>query len=90
MSISVYVVGYMPADEEWQKYKAVWDACKEAVIDPPNEVWDYFDGEYPYDALGKITPLEDCVNDYDNGRGFDLDVSKIPKKIQFVRFYWER
>jgi len=41
--------GVQPVDEEWRKMKKVWDACKEADIDPPGDVHDYFEGQDPND-----------------------------------------
>ena len=50
--MSMHVVGFKPADEQWKKMKAAWDACKTAGVDPPQTVTEYFDGNDPGDAPG--------------------------------------
>jgi hypothetical protein len=47
MSVSMSVVGIKPPDEKWGRYKHIWDACKAAGVEPPDEISDYFENEDP-------------------------------------------
>jgi len=58
MSMSTSVVGFRLADDKWKKMKNIWDICKEAEIEPPNEVIKFFDNEYPGDEPGKEVNIE--------------------------------
>ena len=50
MSLRMDVVGLAQADEKHQKYIGIARLCKEADIDPPDEVLDYFgDSDKGYD-----------------------------------------
>ena len=89
MSMSTHVVGFRPADEQWNKMKAVWDAC-EAVAQPvPKGVENFFNGEPPGDKPGMEVPLGDALvqwkNDY--ASGYQVDVSQLPEGVRFIRFY---
>jgi len=90
MSMSMHVVGYMPADEQWIKMKSAWDACSAAGINPPDEVLDFFDESYPYDAPGKEVDLEGIsAKKWSNecSSGYEIDVELLPKNIRIMRFY---
>ena len=90
MSMSMNVVGYMPADENWNKMKAAWQACTEAGVSPPDAVSDFFGGEDPGGMPGKevwiqgagVKKLED-----ENREGYEVDITALPEGVRFVRFY---
>lgn len=89
MSMSTSVSGFRPPDEKWKKMKAIWDSCEKADIAVPDEVENFFDGGPP-DDLGVEIDLEhlDCCNPYgsDDGGGFEVKISKLPKDIKIIRF----
>lgn len=90
MSMSTHIKGFRPPDEQWKKMKEVWDACDRAGVDPPEEVSDFFNDEAP-DSTGVEIELENYegVKPY-NGEmeeGFQVDISKLPKDIKYIRFY---
>lgn len=89
MSMSMHVIGYQPADEQWKKMKAAWDACAAAGIDPPDEVIDFFDGENPGDSPGKEVDINNGVTGWQaEGRdGYEVDITALPPGVRFVRFY---
>ena len=90
MSMSMHVVGFKPADEQWKKMKAAWDACKSAGVDPPLEVHEYFDGDDPGDAPGiEVDILSKATRKWqdDSREGFDVDVSALPSGVRYIRFY---
>lgn len=90
MSMSTYVIGFHPPDAKWQQMKAVWDSCRSAGVDPPDEVLSFFDHEPPDDAGVKINLEEHaCCSKYgeDMTEGFEIDISKLPPNITKIRFY---
>ncbi len=86
MSMSTHVEGFVPADEEYAKMKAVWDACDSAGIEIPEDVFDFFDEVKPT-GLGMRIDLK--LEDYRNGEdeGFKLLVSDIPKNVKTILFF---
>jgi hypothetical protein len=86
MSISTTVIGFVPPDDKWRTMKAIWDSCKQAGIDAPEAVTDFFDDQEPDAAGVEIElPLEEWRNDY--AEGYELDVSKIPAHVKTIRFF---
>ena len=93
MGMSTHVVGIKPPDAEWRRMKKVWDACKEAGISAPGEVYEFFEGEAPDDVgvlvdedkLGKA--VEEYNSDSDPSSGFEVDLTKLPKDVKKIRFY---
>lgn len=91
MSMSTNVVGIVPPDDEWKKMKKIWDACKEAGIEPPKDVWAFFNDEYP-DAAGGIIEQEKlgkAVEEWSNESsvGFEVDLAMLPPHVKKLRFY---
>ena len=81
MSVDYMVEGIVPPDEDWKKMKKIWDACKEAGVRPPNEVYDYFDGNDP-DELGQVVDIKQKECD----RGYEVYLKDIPAKVKILRF----
>lgn len=92
MSMSTHAVGFKAPDGRWKAMKAVWDACKEARIDPPDDVDDYFNGEDP-EEQGVVVEIEetDCCKEWSDGErcasGFQIDLKKLPKDLTHIRVY---
>lgn len=86
MSMSTHVIGFAPPDEQWQKMKAIWDACEAAQIPVPDEVEDFFGGEAP-DPAGVVVDLP--LREWDGGdqQGYELDIAAIPPQVKIIRFY---
>lgn len=96
MGMSTYMVGFVPPDEQWEKYKKVWFACKEAGIEPPDDVYDYFKGEEPSEngmeisiKYSKVPEVKSALKEYrhDTREGYEVDLTKLPKNIKVLRFY---
>lgn len=75
-------------DKEYQLKLKILLTCKEADIDPPKEVDEYFGGngidcdpEYPLEV--KCSP-RDWGDEF--SEGFEIDVSEIPKGVKTIRF----
>lgn len=96
MSADAHVIGFKPPDEKWQKMKQVYEACRLARIDPPDEVLKFFNYEPPGDhgvrvdlaAPYTLKQSFDCITRIDkNGYdGYDVDLSKLPDDIKILRF----
>lgn len=89
MGMSSYIVGFRPADDEWNRMKMIWDSCKEADIDPPTEVEDFFDGEDPGDKPGVEINIDEAVKEWTNNdyaSGYEVEISKLPKGLKVLRF----
>ncbi len=52
MGISMNLVGFRPGDDLWKKMISIWDSCRELGIEPPEQVLEFFQGEYPADNSG--------------------------------------
>jgi hypothetical protein len=93
MSMSTWVIAFVPADQKWHNMKKVWDACKAAGIAIPVAVTNYFGSEEPDTngvevdedrliELGAATEFNDDMQD-----GFDIHIDKLPKDVKVVRVY---
>lgn len=90
MGMGINIIGFKPPDKKWLKMKAIWDLCKEAFIDPPEEVEEFFDYEDP-DKAGVLINLKNtpAVEEWsaDMKDGFQVDLKKLPEGIKFIRFF---
>lgn len=90
MGMSTNIEAIRPPDEKWKKMKAIFDSCKNANIDPPDEIWDFFNGEPPSD-LGVVIEIEntDAVEKVseDMRDGFIVDLTELPKDVKYIKFY---
>lgn len=88
MSSYLCLMGIVPPDSKWIKMKKIHDSCKEADIDPPQEVEEFFDGVEP-DDKGMVIDLEKYAKEWraDSMDGFEIEVSKLPENIKFIRVY---
>lgn len=89
MGMSMHVVGFRPADDKWNKMKAAWDACEAAGLPIPEEVENYFEDEYPGDKPGMEVELGEAVQELnrEGEEGYQVDVTKLPDGVRFIRFY---
>lgn len=88
--MSTHVVGIVPADEKYNLMREIWDLCVRADIDTPDEVYDFFRHEVP-DGTGVQIDIKSlgAVEAWgDEGRsGFQVDITKLPDGVRFIRFY---
>ncbi len=90
MGMSTHVVGFMQADKKWEEMKHIWEVCDLAGVDVPGEVQDFFGGEDPGDKEGREVNLGESLSEWDDGEsasGYQVEVSKLPPEVQFIRFY---
>lgn len=93
MSMSTFIIGIKPPDEKWEKMKAIWDTCKLAGVEIPEEVDVFFDGESP-DDKGVIVDIEEmgCCTEYKTNDqiGHEININELPKDITIIRVYNSR
>ncbi len=86
MGMSTHIIGFRAPDEEWQKMKSVWDACKAAEIDPPDDVHDFFDGGSPSEhGMEIVLPTQKWTDR--SSKGIEIAIADIPKAVTHIRFY---
>lgn len=91
MGMSTYVRGFRPPDDRFGEMKRIWDACKAADIDPPEDVDEFFENEPP-DILGTEVEIEDCKGDFetDYQNGFEINLNDLAAKhpeVTVIRFW---
>jgi len=88
MGMSTYVVGFKPPDDKWNKMKEIWETCEGADVSIPDEVFDFFEYEEPGDKPVMEVKLGDACKEWGNesSKGYEVDVSKLPKDVKFIRF----
>ena len=71
--------------------KAVYKACEAAGTEVPREVDSFFGWEAPGDRPGIEVDVEKlkAVSEYrdDMREGYEVDLTKLPPDIKFLRFY---
>lgn len=90
--MNIYIQGIKEPDNNWKEMKKVWDSCKEAGVNPPDSVREYFNYEDPDDD-GIIIDLKDkdyigCLNSYkkDGKSGFQIALDDLPEDVSLIRF----
>lgn len=88
MSIYYEVLGIIPADEKFEKYKKIWELCEEIGASIPNEVMEYFDNEDPEHQSRRRCDISCAVEKitYDTTVAHQVDLEKLPSNVQFIRF----
>ena len=89
----MYVIGFIPPDDEYKRKAEAWNACKAAGIEPPYELMRMFDGNEPDPSGMKLSDekLRECGAlrrwvDEDSG-GYELVIANLPPDVKSVRFY---
>ena len=84
MGMYLTVKGVTSPTEKWRMLKCIYDACREASIDPPDEVMDFFGGVEP-DEDGVVISLahHHAVTEIEGG--FDVLLEDLPDAIKIIR-----
>ena len=85
--MGIHVKGFKPPDERWEEMKQVYDSCKKAEIEVPEEVNDFFNGEEP-DEAGVEVNIKTSEYTEEMVEGFDVNIKDIPDDVQILRFYY--
>lgn len=87
-------IGLVPPDERWKDMKAIWDACKVAGVEPPEEVHNFFRGSEP-EPSGIVVDIPQRPYSYsdkfgEHTIGIEIRVDDIPENVKLIRFYnWQ-
>lgn len=89
MSVQVHVAALYTPDENYKKMSAAWWSCKEAGVEPPDAVRDFFDGKTPpKDGFPSIPHAElverDLVEVSNVGRGrkqVEVNIKSLPPDV---------
>ncbi len=95
MGMNSRVEGFVPPDAQFKKMKLAFDACQEAGIEIPSEMWEFFDHEPPNGAGVSINidRFVTKVRPHDTAEGYEIDLEGLAKdmphvkKIQFINSY---
>lgn len=94
MSTQVTVTGFKPPGEEWRKMRAVYDVCMQANVPVPEEVLRFLERNplsedgvpVSEDDLRQAGAVKDVYHtDIGVITALDIDPTKIPKDITFLR-----
>lgn len=88
MGMSTHAVGFVPPDEQWEKMRQVYRACRDAGVNPPDEVTDFF-GDSDPEGPGAEVDLGEamCRWSDDYRQGLEVDLSELDPKVRLIRFY---
>lgn len=86
MGMGSHAVGIVPPDQRWKEMKEIWDACKKAKLEPPQEVLNFFDHQDPDPAGVAVSIPWEEWDDGDMSAGIEVEVAKIPKHVKIIRF----
>lgn len=91
MGMSTHVVGFAPPDARFMKMKAAWDACRDAGVDPPDEVGEFFQWDPAHaNASGAEVGIKEAVTEWTDGdmrEGYEIDLTALPKGVSIIRVY---
>lgn len=91
MSMSTYLIGIKPKDENWHRMRMILELCERGKVQAPAEVLKYFEGAPDRSDDGVLVYLsaqsvgcKEYVSD--SKEGFDVDLSKLDPEIKILRF----
>lgn len=87
MSMSATVSAILSEDETFKKMKAAYDACMEAGVPVPDDVYSFFGGHIP-DDNGPEVNVHNTVKKVE-GRGclnYYVDLSELPENTKTFKF----
>jgi hypothetical protein len=89
LKLETRICGFHPADEEWHRMNAVWEACKKAKVPVPQEVEVFFNHRPPFEQYGVEMQIPAAVREFkdDVSELYEVDLSKLPQNVKIVRFY---
>lgn len=88
MSAYVTIRGIRPADEDYEKKFAAFEACKEANCEIPGKLMDYFEGNMDPDEGGmelKLNMATEGRIDYECGGECVIDLKKLPEGVTKIK-----
>lgn len=87
MSMSTHVVGLKAPTFQYIANLNVLKACREAKIDPPQSVVDFFDGDMEPEADGIEVKIRATEWSADSRDGLEVVLKDLPEGVTRIRFY---
>lgn len=85
MSVNVYFRGIKAPTEEYRKKVAAYKALKDAGLDIPEELQEYFDYEEP-DESGQTVEIEEAEEgDVMEDGEVTIDLAKLPPGVTHIK-----
>jgi hypothetical protein len=82
--MSTHIYGVVPGDDEKFEIMArIYNDCEKIGATVPFDVLEFFDHEKP-DPKGLILGIKEAITECEGG--FEVDITKLPKHVKFVRF----
>jgi hypothetical protein len=88
MGMSTHIQGFNVPDEQWKEMKAVWDTCRQAGIEPPEDVSKYFEWDTPDERGVEVKPKDaECCSEFrdDYRDGYEIDVRELAADLTHIR-----
>lgn len=85
--MSMRVVGFRPPDDRWNQMYAIWKACIDANVEPPDEVQEFFNWSTPDPQGVEVdVPYSEYSNEAVLSHGLEVHVEAIPQGVKVLRF----
>lgn len=85
--VSIYAMGIIPPDEKYHKMSKVYNSCIAAEIKIPDDVEEFFNYQPPSGKGTKVDIDKATSEDsYEMKKWIDVDLSKLPKNVDHIRF----
>lgn len=85
--MTMRVIGFRPPDERWTKMRHIWMVCKEVNMEPPDEVYEFFNWEEPDPQGVEVdVPHSSYTNAAVLSEGLEINVESIPQGVKTLRF----
>ena len=88
MSVDIYVVGIIPADEKHKEMFNLYKQCEETGVIPPEKIIYFFGGEDVYpdpDGYEIQIPTQYWREEETGQWGYKFDISKIPNNVKYIK-----
>ncbi len=88
MSMTTYVEAIRKPDDRFREMLHVYQTCKDAGVDPPLEVIEYFDHEEPNPKGTRATLGPECCRSVnaDMAEGYEVELALLPENTTHIRF----
>jgi len=84
-SVNLQVTALCKPDDQFQSMKKVWEACTEALLDVPDEVYEYFGEEGPGDDDMMAEDVELTEFSENMVDGWQINLSELPENAEILQ-----
>ncbi len=89
MSVSVYIVGVIDADEKFNQMLNIYRLCEKCSVPVPPEVLDFFNDKplHRINTDGMEIEIKHSGNVMHDEKGAIIQISDIPKNVKYFRVF---